>query len=352
MKTQQMNPTDTADELDDVSVTVGDGRGEYYVYALSLTPVDEGFDLRNIFYVGKGKGARWQQHFKDTVTDLRRRDVDATVTLSAKKQTISDLIDAADGDLDIERHAYLVEWSLTEAEALRTEALVIKMMRSYGNVLTNEVAGHHEAEVLMPAGEVRRFYAAEKAEIERVRTADLADFLPGGPREREGICVVVKGSSEEMPLSPDIIGDGPVGHFWDAEAGEPFEDVVRRGWDPRWPWSDDEARERARHYWPVGDATADILAGIAEDGRLTLAMAITDPRARQTVVRYSWVVDDTDERWLRYLGTGRVGFPLGTANNESWDPWLGKCLIREEDGKQLLEAMAGGIGYAAYQFVD
>lgn len=328
-------------------ITVGEGRGEFYVYALSTTPVEAGFDLRNIFYVGKGKGGRWQQHFRDTVADLRRAGVDGTVTLSAKKQEIRKLIDAADGDLDIERHAYLVEWNLTEKEALRTEALVIKMMRSYGNVLTNEVAGHHESEVLMPAGEVRRFYAAEKKEVERIPHGEgaLADFVPGGPRGDERVRVIVKGKSSDLGFHEDIVsGDVYDDGFLDARMGEQGVDA-RRAWDPRSPWGRDEARERARHYWALNSDNACRLRDIAEDGRLDLSLAVEDPRG-QTVIRYTWAVDGAGGDWLWYPAPrkgqqNKVGFPLGHEYGEPEDPWLGKCLVT--DGLQVLVNRPVGI---------
>lgn len=214
---------------DAVSVSIGSGGGEYYVYALSRRPVEEGFDPGSIFYVGKGKGTRWQQHFADTLADLRRREADPSVELSRKKQTISELF-AGDDALEIERYAYLVEWNLTEAEAFRTETLVIKMMNSYGNDLTNKVAGHHGAEVLMPAGEVRRYYAAEKLEVPRVRAGELEDFLPGRDREDEGVCVVVKGSTVEMEYCPDVIdSDADDGGFSDASVGDALSGQVRSG---------------------------------------------------------------------------------------------------------------------------
>lgn len=336
----------------DVEVSVG-GKGDFYVYALSRRPVEEGFDLRNIFYVGKGRGNRWRAHFKETLSDLRRKQEDPDFVMSRKKETISELYEAGGDDLDIERHAYLVEWGLSEDEALRTEALVIKMMRTYGNELTNLVSGHHEAEVLMPAGEVRRFYAAEKERVERLNAAELEDFAPGGPRSDECVCVVVKGSSDDMSFHEDeILADVDENGFRVAYVGERGEEP-RRGWDPRWPWTDEEARERARHYWAVSRTNAAILRDIGDEGRLQLALAIKDPRAKETVIRYVWEVDDTEEPWLWYpygeKDAGQVGFPLGRSYDEAEDPWLGKALVQGDKGWSIFVNRQQGICYVSFQ---
>ncbi|MEY8567076.1 GIY-YIG nuclease family protein [Corynebacteriaceae bacterium 7-707] len=336
----------------DIEVSVG-GTGDYYVYALSRRPVEEGFDLRNVFYVGKGKGNRWKAHFKDTLSDLRRKQDDPEIVLSRKKETIRELYETGGDDLDIERYAYLVEWGLSQEEALRTEALVIKMMRTYGNELTNMVAGHHEAEVLMPAGEVRRFYAAEKERVERLNAAELEDFAPGGPRSDECVCVVVKGSNDDMSFREDeILDDVAEDGFRIAYTGERG-DEPRRGWDPRWPWTDEEARERARHYWTVRPANAAILKEIADEGRLQLALAIKDHRAKETVVRYVWDVDDSEEPWLWYpygdKDAGKVGFPLGRSYDEAEDPWLGKALVQGDKDWSIFVNRQSGICYVSFQ---
>ncbi|MDN6510519.1 MAG: GIY-YIG nuclease family protein [Corynebacterium sp.] len=340
------------DQGKDVEVSVG-GKGDYYVYALSRRPVVEGFDLRNIFYVCKGTGTRWKAHFKETLADLRRKQDDPDVVLSRKKEAISELYETGGDELDIERHAYLVEWGLSEAEALRTEALVIKMMKTYGNELTNMVSGHHEAEVLMPAGEVRRFYAAEKEHVERLNSAELADFAPGGPRAEDCVCVVVKGSNDDKSFREDelVEGLGETG-FQTAYVGEKGE-TPRRGWDPRWPWSDEEARERARHYWTAKPENAVVLKEIADEGRLQLALAIKDPRAKETVIRYIWEVDDTEEPWLWYPygdnDAGKVGFPLGRSYDESEDPWLGKALVQGEKDWSIFVNRQSGICYVSFE---
>ena len=52
------------------------------------------------------------------------------------------------------------------------------MMRTYGNELTNMVAGHHEAEVLMPAGVVRGFFGASTERVAGFKGGAGVDLAP------------------------------------------------------------------------------------------------------------------------------------------------------------------------------
>lgn len=345
-------------------------RKNYYVYALSKTPVGEGgFDPASIFYVGKGKGLRWTQHFRDAQKAIEALDEDPTVTLSGKLTSIKDLkLDpkaSGGGRIDaFERHAYMIKTNLTEEQALVLEALAIELLKKSGIELTNEVSGHHAAELLKPAAEVRRYYSATRIDVDRVRVNELEEFLPGGARGDHQLTIVVKGSTEDMSKYDDLFldeleeGDPLIEEFFGdrdqnprfgngrvtASIGNRMESV-RPGWNPDEPWTDEEARERARHYWPIKASNVEILHKIAADDRLSLRMLIQDPRAGQSALRYSWKVDP-DGDWLDY--GSRVGIPLGESYGEDEDDTLATTPHRSDDGKQLLEAQSNGIGYADF----
>lgn len=319
------------------------GDGDFYVYALSRVPVTAGrFNPDNIFYVGKGKGLRWQVHFAEARDAMAQQDADPDAELSAKHREIARIIGNAGDDLVLEDYAYIVRGNLTEPEAFLIEALIIKLLNRPGAELTNKVAGQHAERALIPATEVRRFYSAEELEVDRVRAADLRGFMPGGEWDTNGVCIVVKGSTADMEEYEDVSAE--VEPRFPGEAVDAGDLVgTRRGWSADWPWEDADARERARHYWPMSVATVTALQAIAADGRLQLAMLIKDSRAGQSAVRYVWEVDP-EGTWLDY--GQRVGVPLGVEIMD--DAWLGASLVRQDDGKQILEGMSNGITFAAY----
>lgn len=325
-----------------VDVHLG-GDGDFYVYALSRVPVTAGrFNPDNIFYVGKGKGLRWQAHFAEAREAMAQKDADPEIELSAKHQEISRIIGDVGDDLVLEDYAYIVRGNLTEDEAFLIEALIIKLLNRPGAELTNKVAGQHAERALIPATEVRRFYSAEELEVDRVRAAELKGFIPGGEWDQHGVCIIVKGSTADMEEYEDIDFDAEP-RFPGAAVDVGERRGVRRGWSPDWPWEDADARERARHYWQLSVDTVKALQAIAADGRLQLAMLIKDSRAGQSAVRFVWEVDARGT-WLDY---GRkVGIPLGAELPD--DAWLGASLVRQEDGKQILEGMPNGVTFAAF----
>lgn len=324
--------------------------GEYYVYALSTIPArGKGFNPNDIFYVGKGKGLRWSQHFAEA-----RRAIDSGLELSTKHAAIKTIFAESDDELDYEDHVYIVKGGLDEPAALTLEALTIELLRNSGVPLTNVVSGHHSGALLKPAAEVRKYYSAELLVVEAVSAvtkaeigrAEIADFVLGGSRESDRLTVVVKGSADSIPLYEDRTRADVAARFGGgvvADIGNRVDDG-RRAWDPSDPWTDEEARERAHHYWPVRPAAVEMLMGIAADGRLSLAMLVVDKRAGQSAVRYEWHVDSEAGVWLDY--GDRIGFPLGAAI-DAHDSWVGRSLVRKHDGKQILEAHASGIGFAA-----
>ena len=286
----------TFDDDHAVDIRLDDSGGDYYVYALSTVPAVGGvFDPDNIFYVGKGRGLRWLSHFREAQRDLAA----GNTSRSRKQDRIAQLLESSSGDLDLEQYAFIVKGGLDEDSAFLVEALTIELLRKFGVDLTNVVAGHHAYALFKPAGEVRRYYSAQVLDVDRVLTVDngagwsIGDFLPGGARAEDDLVVVVKGSADVLDMFVDVETEDCDARFSGGvvvRAGEVVESG-RRGWDPDDPWTDGEARERARHYWPVSVSTVATLQEIAREGRLRLALLVVDPRAGQSAVRYEWQVD-------------------------------------------------------------
>lgn len=325
-----------------------EGTGENYVYALSRTTASEDNDPNNIFYIGKGIRRRWEQHFAETRAKMAREDAGEEIVYSETHKVIRDLSRTKGSDLNPEDHTYIVARQLPEPTSFQVESILIKLFRQFGVQLTNEKAGHYQAELLVPASEVRRFMEIERLNVPAIAAHELERYLPGEVHANRGVCVLVKGSSYDMPYLEDRIEDTP-GRFAgsvqaQADSINVEDATLRRGWDPHQPWTDEEARERARHYWPIRAGNAGILRAIAEDGRLQLALGISDPRTGETVVRYTWNVT-VDKPWLDYGGT--IGFELGKPFDEKLHPFLGKCLINQATGRQPLNA--SGIGYLEFE---
>lgn len=99
----------------------------WYVYLLR-DPRDE-----SVFYVGKGRGNRAQQHAKDAIA-LAEDDKPKLATIRA--------VHAAGREVGVEilRHRLA-----TEKSAYEVEAAVLDTFRAVGMELTNAVGGHHSA---------------------------------------------------------------------------------------------------------------------------------------------------------------------------------------------------------------
>ncbi|MFT3662705.1 MAG: GIY-YIG nuclease family protein [Gordonia sp. (in: high G+C Gram-positive bacteria)] len=265
-----------------IDLAMDGDRGEDYVYLLTKNPaVGTSLNLDDVFYVGKGRGLRWAQHFAEARKAIARGDG----RLSAKHLAIREILANTDSDdLNFEDYAYIVKGGLDEQSALTLEALTIELLRKAGVDLTNIVAGHHSSAMLKPAAEVRRYYSAEPFIVEEIsageksRPSSLADFRPGGTRSGESVVVVVKGSTETMARYEDV-RTGEEGRFAGSLRAEKRNRVEggRRGWNPDDPWTDEEARDRAEHYWPVSPKTAGTLRSIARDGRLSWRSWSTTP---------------------------------------------------------------------------
>lgn len=329
-----------------MSALSADPDAAYYVYALTRRlATTRDLTLEDVFYVGKGKGRRWSTHFHEA---LREVDEDPAAP-SGKLDTIRGL------DLDNHKPAdytLIISGGLDEAEAFRVEALVIEMLRRVGVPLTNRVRGHHSEIFFKPVTEVEHYYTAKPAVVERIRVACLADFLPGGPRAGERLCVCVKGSALDLDrFTPRRVRNREprIPGFTPARTGKRVA-AGTAGWDPNVPWSTDEARERACQYWSMAVDTARHLKAIGDDGRLDLRLLIQDPRAGQSVFRYSWPILP-GEPWWEYPKVpgypSKVGFPLGDARTPEQDPWLGHYPIRADDERQLLAGYQGGMAFAA-----
>lgn len=107
----------------------------------------------------------------------------------------------------------------------------------------------------------------------------------------------------------------------------------RRGWDPLDPWTDSEARARARRYWPIAAARVADWLRSPDTMPDRLLLGIPEPGGR-TVVRYVWEIDRTAP-WEFYpdAASQRWAVPLGARIREH--PRLGAALYEMRDGRRV-----------------
>jgi hypothetical protein len=218
----------------------------------------------------------------------------------------------------------------TDDDAYIAEALTITLInstRAEGNKLLNAVRGHHSVDI---ADMATHFLFAGSEDME----------LPAKSVEK---AVLVKTTEEESSTA----------HYEPSKRerwmykGNPVDGVVvmravrekrpRRAWDPMRPWDDQEAADRARHYWPFGKET--IMGWLEGQDRPRYLFAAV-PDGAKSVVRYIREID-----WTKGLefhpfekggSVGKWGFSL--LDGESKDlkacreKYLGKCLVENREG--------------------
>lgn len=320
----------------------------YYIYGLVDPDVNVSANaalserLAAVFYVGKGTGNRMDQHgFEaqkliedDLVDELdveRQRKLRRCVEIlqsGGKVQTIKLM-----GGFEREEDAY-------RAESFAIEAVNAVRAETGRERLTNAVAGHG--------------ISTESLEtyFDRLHVEDVVTSL-----DAEYESILVKGTSEDMesgnyvaaPVSefegnaniPQDVRDAIA--FMQQVDGAP---ILRRRWDRHQPWSDEEARERGRRYWPIDRARVFSWVRGESNPPKYLMLAIPEAQGR-TVVRYVWEIDPS-QKWEIYAG-GRWGIPLGDAVEDH--PYINKSLrVESESGKtvQALLNYSSGIRIARF----
>ncbi len=299
-------------------------------------PTVGAFDLANVLYVGKGAGYRWQDHFREALREAS----------SAKATAIRKALGAEPRAWLVERHALVVAGHLSESEAFRLEAVMLHLAGGTSSV-TNVVAGHRTAELMVPAYDARVFFGAEDLAIDRwevAREPRQADLLDGGPPG--AVVFVVKGGARSF-TDPAWQRTKEPGRFKNsivmATCDEPA--VERRGWDPHHPWSAEEAGARACRFWTGSKASVELWQQLITQRSGYLALVVEDPRDKRSAVRYVWAID-SEGKWEDYGSTVGFGFPLGTLIENH--PWLGRHLIKRTDGIGFLKNLQNSPGMAVF----
>lgn len=283
---------------------------DYYIYGL-VDPADLPLGksgtleeiLGSIFYVGKGIGTRKDQHLKDAVYMLKNEPE----SVAAAGEKIQKIISLLESEQEV-RSVKLMSGFKDEKDAYRAESFAIEavnaLRKSLGKQgLTNAVKGHGVA-VEDFGNFSNRLNTEEKVlEMNEPRTS-----------------IMVKGSAEDMKS-----GIYEVSKLEDTKLLSRFssdvldrisvlkatgEGVTRRGWDIHNPWTDEEARERGRQYWPIRPEIVN--SWLENPDLMPEFLFLGIPESGKTVVRYVWEIDPHGIWEMHpYGGDIRWGIPLG-----------------------------------------
>ncbi|EOM75819.1 hypothetical protein Rrhod_2725 [Rhodococcus rhodnii LMG 5362] len=310
--------------------------GGYYVYGL-IDPFElmrTQNELLSVFYVGKGKDLRWEQHQKDVRKTLES-ELLLLERIGSKAERIRKILERG-GTVSAVRLSGGYENS---DDAYRAESLAIDLvgdlLRAAGRPpLTNAQPGHHAG--FIPLGEHFRFVTSEDMDIP---PANGRGNVPRGDH-----ALLVKGTAEqfvnaghrlltdvELPaaLEPHrsrlkLLDDS-------AEAVDTADhEIVRPGWDSDNPWNDNQARDRARRYWKLG---VDRAAGWLADPESAPAVVLLGiPDGAKTVVRYAWELQQSGT-WEFFPASRLWGVPLGRRLHSHRA--LGRALYEDRDGRRV-----------------
>lgn len=295
----------------------------YYVYLLHRAP-GEISDISEVFYVGKGVASRVLHHFHAAPA------ADAAAT--EKHEVIRKLQEAGGHP---EEHATIVAADLSEAEAYKLESVLISFINEVSPTrLTNLVAGHSSNEVMMPLVNARRFLGAERARVDWFSADQLAEAVSSNRR----VVMAVTISGETFAPEPVLRESGEPGPRPNTVRLDPTgEEVQRRGWDPRAPWTDEEALLRADRWWQVGPESMRSLQALARESRLVLAALVADIHDGSGAVKYVWEVEDRD--WGSDAAGRQFLVPAGKALQEH--VLMGLKPVKS-NGRSIMEGFQGG----------
>jgi hypothetical protein len=315
----------------------------YYIYGLvdPLALHQTGDPLLSVFYVGKGRRSRWSQHEAEERRALDREEL-RLERRSSKAERIRMILDRGQQVPAIRLSAGYMD----EADAYRAEALAIDTVNAVLAAagcppLTNATPGHHAGFVWL--GE--HFTFTETTELD-------TDPVSSPEQGRSATEILVKGTSDSLirpaqrraPVDalPDYLaGLNQQVVAIDSLGDEHPEALEIRGWDAFDPWTDLEARERARRYWPI--AGQRVRSWLLEPETMPMFLLLGIPESGgRTVVRYAWQID-SQGLWEFYTNSGRWGLPLGKRNRAH--PRLGSALYETKNGRrqQVLAGYASGI---------
>jgi hypothetical protein len=296
----------------------------YYVYGL-IDPQamrDTHDELLSVFYVGKGRGSRAEDHENDVRRALTR-EAELLERHGSKAARIRKILERGDRvQALILASGFIDSQDAERAESLAIATVNALLAAAQRSQLTNASPGNFAG--FLHLSEHLTFVSCDPLVIDPEAGAHLAILVKGTPEP------LAAGGHREVQedLGFDALAERIIVL---RDALEPDDGAfTRRGWDPHDPWSDDEARERARRYWPLGREK--VLAWLGDPDGMPRLLLLGIPHHGRTVVRYMWSIAP-DGAWEYFPDTHRWGVPLGKRILKH--SLLGKVLLERRDGREV-----------------
>lgn len=287
--------------------------------------------LAAVIYVGKGTRLRSEDHANEARRLLENEANEGTGTADygRKLNRLIDLYRAGTPPQSVKLSAGFAD----EGDAYKVEAFAIEAINAlrlaHGRApLTNAIKGHGVAIEPLPQYEARmntsRVEVADRhgaGQLAILVTADLddssnAEYELGDPAYLPAELQGLDGRVNWMVRTDDL--------------------PARRAWDVHMPWSDEEARERARRFWRLGADNVRRWITNPDEAPTHLLLGVKESQRSPTTIRYAWRIDPRG-KWEYYPGA-RIGVPLLQADDHH--PLVNTIPVIDDQGAML--GNAGG----------
>ena len=289
--------------------------------------------IKSALYVGKGIGARMHEHIREAKQALADS---SNVVQRINQSKVQKLVEMLERGSQISAFRISAGYS-SDKDAFLAESLAITLINSSrgdNNKLLNAVSGHNS----VPIADMATHFLFAGSKVER---------LPAIANE---LAILVKTTDKEsatdhfVPLKKKYIYKGePVNGISVMTLGRTKK--PRRAWNPINPWTDLEAIDRARHYWPFSiEKIMNWLSSRNERPRYLFAAV---PDGMNSVVRYIWEIDwDSGVEFHPFQKDGKTGkWGFNLFENQESPPsrnfdvcrkkYLGTVLKEDRKGKEV-----------------
>lgn len=246
------------------------GQSDRYVYLLVDT-TDLGGPGQGTFYIGKGTGARFLDHFDEA--EFVKRELEAAAAALRAATASNDDATAESGQQTITTDDHLLSKAEKIAELLeRPDSIRVDILR---RDLTEDAA-----------------FLVESAAIDLLGVENLTNNLQGHHSQRQPLkAFLLHAAAREVPLT-DVAVIVPVSGIW--APGDKLEGLSSLDGAAVW--------ENARHAWKVASDVRDIIRRLARSADPARLLAVHTAKLEDGtrtvlsgIVMGEWLLDDTHD---------------------------------------------------------
>lgn len=264
--------------------------------------------LAAVIYVGKGTRLRSEDHATEARTLLEREVEDGAVAADygRKLNRLIGLFRAGTPPQSVKLASGFDNGDAYKVEAFAIEAINALRLAHGREPLTNAVKGHGVA--IEPLVQYEARMLTERIEVSDRNGKGQLAILVSADLDDSSNAEYQVGDAAYLPTELQQLAGRVNWMEW-------AEDVpARRAWDVHMPWSDEEARERARRFWKLGADNVRQWIERPETAPAHLLLGVKESQRSPTTIRYAWHIDPNGT-WECYTGSN-VGVPLGDADHE------------------------------------